>query len=897
MRRIASVSVFCGGLLSGPAGAQQVDIAGSQSRFNDRVEALLKRGFSGTLDYEALGTHFGWGKGVYNPPQVGLSDLSPGAGWEMHAPPVQIEPQFPSDPFGLDSFHRSIDTEQPTGGSADIGQLRVIAKNSDQWARLSPSAPNRIQSPTTAVATESVPTAKYFGSGNTFTVPMGKSVVPGGISLSLAAAMRMRLNMTIEGVRYNDGRILIAGQSDSTTSIDAALFLTGLRLACADGDPYFSLDPDNGKAWLDEGQQAAKEMWDQLSDKARPNDQIAQCVRRRAVKEPLSIKTFSARRDYLGIWVNLQPKFPDLQSRLVFRPEWLAQTRFGQILYKADVLLKELAGGIQTIDNSVDLRANKIGGYESADARKVGRDLLDSVERNSATSKVPKWEGNRLWFDLVGADSRDCGGIVCQPVVLDAVTIPNAKKAASRPATALRAYLASRGQFRDSPSSRLKASLTSYENSVDLSALYPMMFVRRHDQATGQDIPGQDVDLDALSADINGRTAQYAKAYQELADLTEIFRTYVAAVKLSQLDRGVCNTVAKLPRLFPSEQVSSPLPSHHPTELFLTIGSYTFADGRMCNTRLASVESNNGGISLRGKVLYEAPIIQETPLIQELIAETSSKPKERLWKNGSGRQYLQLLVDESLPNKISEDLVRPTAPVDPEFVIQAQDKALAAADDEQHKSDEAAQKAEMARQEVKEKEGEARQVAIEKQEFGQPLSRRAVEMLVPYAVAAQDVYSDNTTGIIWRDIKRLMNWDVVLKGAGYSDARIRLFASSGFRAVVYKRDVGGEITIAFGSGLRLEDRANVKSLGVAAADIRMKAAADLAWIVKQAFPNDTITLTGDTEGGRLAEYAGEQTGILRTIAFNTFGLPSFTRTGNPQAISVTVLKNNSADSQ
>jgi hypothetical protein len=38
-----------------------------------------------------------------------------------------------------------------------------------------------------------------------------------------------------------------------------------------------------------------------------------------------------------------------LRSKLVFHPEGLRDTRFGEILYKADVLLKELSSGIPVL--------------------------------------------------------------------------------------------------------------------------------------------------------------------------------------------------------------------------------------------------------------------------------------------------------------------------------------------------------------------------------------------------------------------------------------------------------------------------------------------------------------------------------------------------------------------
>jgi len=90
---------------------------------------------------------------------------------------------------------------------------------------------------------------------------------PGGISLSMAAAMRMRLDIDLEGSYFKDGRIIVAGHRTSENHIDAALFLTALRASCEPGDPYFSLDADDGSAWLEEGRQ----LHDAISARLRDN--------------------------------------------------------------------------------------------------------------------------------------------------------------------------------------------------------------------------------------------------------------------------------------------------------------------------------------------------------------------------------------------------------------------------------------------------------------------------------------------------------------------------------------------------------------------------------------------------------------------------------------------------
>jgi hypothetical protein len=83
--------------------------------------------------------------------------------------------------------------------------------------------------------------------------PVVQNIRPGGISLSLAAAMRMPLNLDLDGMYFENGNIVLTGNRKSDNQIDAALFLTALRASCEPGDPYFSLDADDGAVWLAEG--------------------------------------------------------------------------------------------------------------------------------------------------------------------------------------------------------------------------------------------------------------------------------------------------------------------------------------------------------------------------------------------------------------------------------------------------------------------------------------------------------------------------------------------------------------------------------------------------------------------------------------------------------------------
>jgi hypothetical protein len=190
--------------------------------------------------------------------------------------------------------------------------------------------------------------------------------------LTKAAAERMPLNLSIEGAFVKDGRIVLSGRKNPEATIDAALFLTALRATCEGRDPYFSLDPDDTSVWLQETKKAGAELLSHIKS------DIGWTLQQRATRKTSSIlkfRTFSASQSYPVYWSSILNRYPNLRSRLVFAPEWLRQTRFGEILYKADVLLKELAGGAPALGTPF-LRASKIDDYISATQITAARGLL-----------------------------------------------------------------------------------------------------------------------------------------------------------------------------------------------------------------------------------------------------------------------------------------------------------------------------------------------------------------------------------------------------------------------------------------------------------------------------------------------------------------------------------------
>lgn len=126
--------------------------------------------------------------------------------------------------------------------------IQTIQSNSRVAARTQPH--NAIVSNPPA---SSVPSAAITGFRPT----------PGGVSLSRAAAERMPLQIALDASALADGKIVLSGRA-SESRMDAALFLTALRAACDDRDPYFSLDPDDGILWTQQGDQASNEFWEKI---------------------------------------------------------------------------------------------------------------------------------------------------------------------------------------------------------------------------------------------------------------------------------------------------------------------------------------------------------------------------------------------------------------------------------------------------------------------------------------------------------------------------------------------------------------------------------------------------------------------------------------------------------
>ena len=492
----------------------------------------------------------------------------------------------------------------------------------------------------------------------------GGGVMPGGISLSLAAARRLTIDVNLDGVLSGNGRIILSGQSGGGRRVDAALFYTAMRLACSPDDPYFSLDSDNGKLWTEQGQQASDAIWPQIRADYGLDEPL-----KKGGPDGLTIRSLSAKRDYAKLWATLSPRYPDLKTRLVFRPEWLRFTRFGEILYKADVLLKELDGGVPTLRPDRNLRAGNVDRYASATARSAAQSLF-SVVNGSKSSGPADFLGARLWFDLT-PQTNDRLPAASMLDDFERQVSPTVNRPTDLAASKVLASLSALGYMNVPRASEPSRNLAVDGSVVDLSQVYPKMFVRTHDTVTNKDVPGANPTLNTLAADVNGRIQQYVDAYDELRALTEIFRLYVAAVAYTKKEPAVCQSVEATP-LLASERVQTPLPVFHSSELYFVFASFmqSGANGQK-HWWFGSSSSYDGGVSPHGKEYFEkeAAVPQRTQITKNVELDAAGKHEEGVWRGASGRSNLALVPDTSAKFISGAERLKSFKPITEEMVM------------------------------------------------------------------------------------------------------------------------------------------------------------------------------------------------------------------------------------
>lgn len=495
---------------------------------------------------------------------------------------------------------------------AEIERLKADQK------RLAPATTTRPSSAAAPRPTYVYPSAPVTGFQQS--AAMGR--MPGGISLSRAAAERMPLGFTLEGAYVQADRLVLSGRRSNAGNIDAALLLTAVRATCEGRDPHFSLDPDNPAAWNEATRKAGEELRERIARDL--GWKIAKGVKR-TTPSILKFRTISARRDYPAVWRSISAKYPEMRSRLVFHPIWLKETRLGEILYKADVLLKELAAGAPALEHP-QLRASDINDYRSATERSAAMRLL---ERYHGITESNRNNSGRIWFDLTESSQTTAD--------------PPDPLPAGR--SELRRLLDRKGLLHTA-SSVGPASFAVADGAMDLSEIFPRMYVRVVDPVTNRDTTGYFRGINEMARQANADPRKYAKIYPEYQALVEVFRAYVVAVQLRKVQPRVCASLPK--QLTEAERIKTRLPDYHATEFGQTVAWYEYTDGKLRRAIAGTSGLFQGGVSVGvTRYLNQVPVAAvETPIIRELKAEAIAKPVEQVvWSAGTDRHYIVFALD------------------------------------------------------------------------------------------------------------------------------------------------------------------------------------------------------------------------------------------------------------
>jgi hypothetical protein len=554
---------------------------------------------------------------------------------------------------GLQNTTHQASTPEPSGATANITPAQSATPATPKpnitptsSATIGPIAKPVIIATPAPIGTMAAPSSG-FGMAPTAHFASG----PGGISLSEAAAERMPIDIDLDGVYYDNGKLVLSGRKGPAQTLDASLVLTAMRAACEPGDPYFSLDPENGAAWLAQGQQVSQRLWDQISGELHWNTPV-RATRQTLREHSLWIRTISAGRDYPEVWNRIAADYPDLRSKLVFRPTWLQQTRFGEIMYDADVLLKELASGLPVLSRD-SLPAAKVPGYVSQLSGEIDQILFAGIHDQNIT---PEWQSSRFWFDLaprtpVFGATLDVRNSSADRELLDSLQQHRMIDADTNPT------LSPRLVVQDGP-------------SLDLSQIYPTMFVRRHNPATNEDLPVDDPIMNSLANNINDRIEQFVRQYSVLQSLTEAMRVYVAAVHIIKSNDQICQRIRSLP-LLDSEKATRVLPSDRPSELLISVARYAYGNGRGVRSLFARSTLVSGGVTIAGKLFYSATTSfgVQTPIIQSLRTAVAMQPQQASWEDSSGRQFISFNVLAEPPLATDMPSWRPTPRDDSQRVL------------------------------------------------------------------------------------------------------------------------------------------------------------------------------------------------------------------------------------
>jgi hypothetical protein len=108
--------------------------------------------------------------------------------------------------------------------------------------------------------------------------------------------------------------------------------------------------------------------------------------------------------------------------------------------------------------------------------------------------------------------------------------------------------------------------------------------------------------------------------------------------------RPLCARIQAMP-LLDAEKAVVPLPKNYPSELFVTVGSYEFTDGKF--RRLSSItgQSINGGVSISGRSLYATAVRFAPTLITQLIDQVLNQRTDQTEWDVNDRRFIAFNIE------------------------------------------------------------------------------------------------------------------------------------------------------------------------------------------------------------------------------------------------------------
>jgi hypothetical protein len=152
--------------------------------------------------------------------------------------------------------------------------------------------------------------------------------------------------------------------------------------------------------------------------------------------------------------------------------------------------------------------------------------------------------------------------------------------------------------------------------------------------------------------------------------------------------------------------------------------------------------------------------------------------------------------------------------------------------------------------------------------YGPPINASDAAKALPYALMLSQEAPSQQAFLGSNGWIRLAEWQDVFRRFGYTDHQMDLIERTGFHATVYGNERTGSVIVVYG----LNDSPTSPGVGgignFVVRDIQLKAAADLAWLVRQTIGSAApISLTAGGSAASLARYAGEQAGISQVVTF------------------------------